>query len=100
MEPIDRRTVFAAGLAAASLMPTASASAQQPVGSSAEAKLRELGIELPKLQAPVANFVNAARLGNVVYLAGQAVPMESLSRGEWEAMSLSKKPISMPGTSD
>jgi hypothetical protein len=43
MESIDRRTVFAAGLAAASLMSNTSASAQQAAGSSAEARLRELG---------------------------------------------------------
>ena len=70
MENIDRRTVFAAGLAAASLMSNTSASAQQTPGGSAEAKLRELGIELPKVPAPVANFVPAARLGNLVFLAG------------------------------
>jgi enamine deaminase RidA (YjgF/YER057c/UK114 family) len=71
MESIDRRTVFAAGLAAASLISNTSASAQQAAGGSAEAKLRELGIELPKPAAPVANYVEAARLGNIVFLAGQ-----------------------------
>jgi len=70
METIDRRTVFVAGLAAASLISNTSASAQQAAGSSAEARLRELGIELPKVPAPVANYVPAARLGNLVFLAG------------------------------
>jgi enamine deaminase RidA (YjgF/YER057c/UK114 family) len=70
METIDRRTVFAAGLAAASLLSSSSASAQQASGGSAEAKLRELGIELPKAMAPVANYVPAVRVGNVIYLAG------------------------------
>jgi enamine deaminase RidA (YjgF/YER057c/UK114 family) len=70
MENIDRRTVFAAGLAAASLISNTSASAQQPAGGSAEARLRELGIELPKVPVPVANYVPAARLGNVIFLAG------------------------------
>ena len=69
MESIDRRTIFAAGLAAASLMSNTSASAQQAAGGSAEARLRELGI-LPKVPAPVANYVPAARLGNVIFLAG------------------------------
>jgi enamine deaminase RidA (YjgF/YER057c/UK114 family) len=70
MDTIDRRTVFAAGLAAASLISSTSASAQQASGGSAEAKLRELGIELPKVPASVANYVPAARLGNVIFLAG------------------------------
>src|SRR5207237_10384720 len=70
MENIDRRTVFASGLAAASLISNTSAFAQQATGGSAETRLRELGIELPKTTAPVANYVPAARLGNVVYLAG------------------------------
>src|ERR1700732_2907934 len=70
METIDRRTVFVAGLAAASLISNTRASAQRAAGSSAEASLRELGIELPKVRAPVANYVPAARLGNLVFLAG------------------------------
>src|ERR1700682_958152 len=70
MENIDRRTVFAAGLAAASLISSGGASAQQASGGSAEARLRELEIELPKVPAPVANYVPAARLGNLVFLAG------------------------------
>lgn len=70
MENINRRTVFAAGLAAASLTSNINAFAQQAAASSAEARLRELGIELPKVRAPVANYVPAARLGNVIFLAG------------------------------
>jgi enamine deaminase RidA (YjgF/YER057c/UK114 family) len=70
MENIDRRTVFAAGLAAASLISNTSASAQQAAGGSAEARPRESGIELPKVPVPVANYVPAARLGNVIFLAG------------------------------
>ncbi len=37
---------------------------------SAESRLRELGIELPKVAAPVANYVPSARIGNLVFLAG------------------------------
>src|SRR4029079_10626029 len=70
MENIDRRTVCAAGFVAASFISNTSAAAQQATGGSAEARLRELGIELPKITAPVGNYVPAARLGNVIYLAG------------------------------
>ena len=36
-----------------------------------EAKLKELGIELPTPSAPVANYVNAVRTGNLIFLAGK-----------------------------
>jgi enamine deaminase RidA (YjgF/YER057c/UK114 family) len=36
-----------------------------------EAKLKELGIELPEVSAPVANYVNSVRTGNLVYLSGK-----------------------------
>jgi enamine deaminase RidA (YjgF/YER057c/UK114 family) len=36
-----------------------------------EAKLKELGITLPKVSAPVANYVNSVRTGNLVYLSGK-----------------------------
>ena len=65
MNDIDRRTVFVAGLAAASLISNAIEAAE----GSPEARLRELGIELPKVTAPVANYVPSARLGNIVFLA-------------------------------
>lgn len=35
-----------------------------------EARLAELGLELPELPAPVANYVRAVRSGNLVFLAG------------------------------
>lgn len=35
-----------------------------------EARLEELGIELPAPQAPAANYVPAVRTGNLLYLAG------------------------------
>ena len=63
MNDIDRRTVFVAGLAAASLISNATGAAT----GSPEAKLRELGIELPKVTAPVANYVPSARLGNIIF---------------------------------
>ena len=36
-----------------------------------EAKLEELGIELSTPSAPVANYVNAVRVGNLIFLAGK-----------------------------
>jgi enamine deaminase RidA (YjgF/YER057c/UK114 family) len=36
-----------------------------------EAKLKELGIVLPTPGAPIANYVNAVRTGNLVFLAGK-----------------------------
>ena len=36
-----------------------------------DARLAELGIELPELAAPVANYVPAVRTGNYIYTSGQ-----------------------------
>ena len=38
---------------------------------SVEQRLKELGLELPAVSAPVANYVNAARTGNLLYLSGK-----------------------------
>jgi enamine deaminase RidA (YjgF/YER057c/UK114 family) len=38
---------------------------------SAERKLKELGIELGNVSSPVANYVNAVRTGNLLFLAGK-----------------------------
>ncbi len=35
-----------------------------------EAKLAELGIELPEMPAPIANYVRTVRTGNLVFLSG------------------------------
>lgn len=37
----------------------------------AEARLEELGIELPAATAPVANYVNAVRAGSLLFLSGK-----------------------------
>lgn len=37
----------------------------------AEEKLKALGIDLGAVSAPVANYVNAVRVGNLLYLAGK-----------------------------
>jgi len=38
---------------------------------SAEKRLKQLGIDLGTVSAPVANYVNAVRTGNLLYLAGK-----------------------------
>jgi enamine deaminase RidA (YjgF/YER057c/UK114 family) len=38
---------------------------------SAEARLKELGIELPPVPTPIANFVSWRQAGNLLYLSGQ-----------------------------
>ena len=70
----DRRSFIALGTAAtaagiASLAPRR-AGAQAAGGTAVEQRLRERGIELPRVMAPVANYVPAVRTGNLVFLAG------------------------------
>ena len=36
-----------------------------------EARLKELKIELPKAAAPVANYVPAVQVGNILFVSGQ-----------------------------
>ncbi|HEX5612800.1 MAG TPA: RidA family protein [Burkholderiales bacterium] len=38
---------------------------------SAEKRLKQLGIDLGKVSSPVANYVNAVRTGNLLFLAGK-----------------------------
>src|SRR6202008_4647478 len=38
---------------------------------SAEKRLKELGIDLGKVSSPIANYVNAVRTGNLLFLAGK-----------------------------
>ena len=38
---------------------------------SAEARLKELGIVLPQMRTPIANFVMYRQAGNILYLSGQ-----------------------------
>jgi enamine deaminase RidA (YjgF/YER057c/UK114 family) len=38
---------------------------------SAEAKIKELGIELPNPPSPMGSYVGAVRTGNLVYISGQ-----------------------------
>ena len=46
------------------------ASIAQTKKTNPEARLKELGIQLIKPSAPVANYVKAVRVGNMVYLSG------------------------------
>ena len=41
------------------------------MAGSAENKLRELGISLPKPPAPIANYVPFVRTGNLLTVSGQ-----------------------------
>ena len=67
-KPRPAMAAIAAGLLTAALVPTvAFGSAQQ---SDPEARLAELGIELPSPAPPVANYGRAVRTGNLVFLAG------------------------------
>src|SRR5581483_9216281 len=38
---------------------------------SAESRLQELGLTLPEITVPVANYVHAVRTGNLLFLAGK-----------------------------
>ena len=49
-----------------------------------ERRLKELGIELAKATSPMANYVNAVRTGNLLYLAGKGpgLPGQPLPTGK------------------
>jgi enamine deaminase RidA (YjgF/YER057c/UK114 family) len=49
-----------------------------------EQRLKELGIELAKATSPMANYVNAVRTGNLLYLAGKGpgLPGQPLPTGK------------------
>src|SRR5215213_7556281 len=70
---VDRRSLaaLAVGAALSVLAPVPPRRAlAQAAAPSAEARLRERGIELPRVTAPVANYVPYVRTGNLVFLAG------------------------------
>lgn len=52
------------------------AKAQQG-GPDVEAKLKELGITLPPVAPPVANYVNAVQTGDLIFLAGKGPTKEN-----------------------
>ena len=53
------------------VMLSAGCATRTPPRPDPEARLAELGITLPSASAPVANYVNAVRTGNLVFLAGK-----------------------------
>lgn len=66
--------IFAIRITFLSLIATSLAVAQgksDEVQFDPEAKLAELGIELPPAPEPVANYVNGVRTGNLIFLAGK-----------------------------
>lgn len=66
-----RRSIMALGTAAATTAAwLAPRRARAQTAGAAEQRLRERGIELPRVMAPVANYVPAVRTGNLVFLAG------------------------------
>jgi enamine deaminase RidA (YjgF/YER057c/UK114 family) len=71
MQNLSRRSTLALGLvASAALLVPRGASAQISAAGSAEQRLRERGIQLPKASAPIANYVPHVRTGNLIFLAG------------------------------
>lgn len=63
----------AIGMAAngTSTMPESGHEIERDEGYDPEARLVELGIELPTPLSPVANYVNGVRTGNLIFLAGK-----------------------------
>src|ERR1700758_518629 len=49
---------------------------------SAEVKLKELNITLPPVPAPVANYVDSVRVGNLLFLAGNTAPPDWKYKGK------------------
>lgn len=57
---------------------TASRGSSSPVAvTDPGARLQALGIELPRPAEPVANYVNAVRSGNLIFLAGKGPKMKN-----------------------
>jgi enamine deaminase RidA (YjgF/YER057c/UK114 family) len=64
----------------ASLSAFSSTQAQSPIG--AEARLREKNITLPAEPDPVANYVNAVRVGNLLFMAGNTSGAQWMPKGK------------------
>ena len=50
--------------------------------SAAEARLKELNISLPTVPAPVANYVDAVRVGNLLFLSGNTAAADWKYKGK------------------
>jgi enamine deaminase RidA (YjgF/YER057c/UK114 family) len=59
-----------------------SACALAQSSASAEARLKELSIALPPVPAPVANYVDAVRVGYLLFLAGNTPPADWKYKGK------------------
>lgn len=69
---------------------------------STEKRIRELGLELPKVPTPAANYANAVRMGNAIYLSG-TVPARldgTIPRGKIGADFQPRRRQSMLGSLD
>ena len=65
----------------------------------AEARLKQLGIELSAAPPAMANYVRAVRVGNLLYLSGKARPrgwMGGCPRASSAPVCRSRKDTSMP----
>lgn len=74
---LHRALLFATAAALSGMVPAAAQ-------TSPEAKLKELGITLPAVGKPLANYVSAVRTGNLVFLAGHgpAQPWTATATGK------------------
>jgi enamine deaminase RidA (YjgF/YER057c/UK114 family) len=63
--------LFACLLSVACSNPTTQETDLQTLYWDAEAKILELGITLPEVSPPVANYINAVQSGNLLFLAGK-----------------------------
>jgi hypothetical protein len=64
--------------------------AQAQPSSGAEARLKEKNIVLPPEAAPVANFVNAVRVGNLLFMAGNTGGPQWQERERWAEVPVCK----------
>jgi enamine deaminase RidA (YjgF/YER057c/UK114 family) len=83
MQETKRRSVLVLGLALPVLALRRGAVAQTSQGS-AEQRLKERGIVLPEVPAPVANYVPSVWTGNLVFVSGQGPrkPDGTLAKGK------------------
>ena len=72
---MNRRSFVAAAAALTSMF--SSTGTTRAAASSAEQRLRELGLELPDPAAPIAVYVPFRMSGNQVFIAGQIPPLDA-----------------------
>jgi enamine deaminase RidA (YjgF/YER057c/UK114 family) len=80
------KTIFAVIVSASlALLASVPASAQVPTAEGAntpEARLKALNITLPREGAPAGNFVNAVRVGNLLFLSGNTAGPAWVGKGK------------------